>query len=158
MIKLPDGLTIPDVPLDIRYRGALKGLLERIRRLYESIYKNYGNDGLTLIRQTSEGYGADIAQRARKDEEAWDIERVGLYLVKVFNNMRSDGEVTERSGNRFAILVPRCPYPFDRPEICAAHTSMERALVKGLNPKLDYIIEKSIPSGDPFCLHVLTTA
>jgi hypothetical protein len=32
---------------------------------------------------------------------------------------------------------------------------MERALVKGLNPKLDYRIEKSVPAGDPYCLHVL---
>ena len=66
-----------------------------------------------------------------------------------------EGEVTEFSKHRVSIMVPQCPYPFENPEICAAHTSMERALIKGLNPELEYYIEKSIPAGDPYCLHVL---
>ena len=52
-------------------------------------------------------------------------------------------------------MVPQCPYPFNDVKICSAHTSMECALVKGLNPDLEYNIEKSVPAGDPFCLHVL---
>ncbi|NQU05041.1 MAG: hypothetical protein HQ568_03030, partial [Calditrichaeota bacterium] len=83
------------------------------------------------------------------------ISEVGLYLVKVFNNMRSDGEVTEFNDKRVAIQVPCCPYPFEKVEICRAHTTMERALVQGLNPALDYEIEKNIPAGDSVCLHVL---
>ncbi|MDP8229216.1 MAG: hypothetical protein P9M15_07170, partial [Candidatus Electryoneaceae bacterium] len=120
------------------------------------VYAKYGEDGLDLIREVSTSYGSEIAGRMRKKGEPWDINKVGLFLVKVFNNMRSEGEVTEFNDRRVAILVPHCPYPFDDPKVCAAHTSMERALVKGLNPQLDYIIEKSIPGGDPYCLHVLT--
>lgn len=33
---------------------------------------------------------------------------------------------------------------------------MERALVKELNPDMEYDIEKSVPAGDSHCLHVLT--
>ena len=84
-----------------------------------------------------------------------DIYRVGLFLVKVFDNMRSEGWIGEWSDNRVEIAVPECPYPFTDPKICRAHTTMEETLVKTLNPQLDYFIEKSIPEGDDICLHVL---
>jgi len=156
VIKLPNHIKIDEIPLEARYRGVLKGLLTRIKGLYEAIYARYGEDGLELIREVSTAYGNDVATHVRKGGDPWDIREVGLYLVKVFNNMRSEGEVTEFTENRVAIMVPCCPYPFEDKVICAAHTSMERALVKGLNPELEYIIEKSVPAGDPYCLHVLT--
>lgn len=156
MIKLPPDVFLEEPPLEARYRGVLRGLLTRIKDLYEAIYDRYGDDGLDLIRKVSSDYGSKVAASVRKDSKPWDIKRVGLYLVKVFNNMRSEGEVTEFNEKRVAIMVPQCPYPFKRTEICAAHTSMERALVKGLNPSLEYLIEKSIPAGDPHCIHVLS--
>jgi hypothetical protein len=155
MIKLPPGVQVEETPLDDRYRGVLRGLLTRIRGLYEAIYERYGDDGLELIREVSSNYGREIALRARHGGDAWDIKRVGLYLIKVFNNMRSEGEVTEFTDERVAIMVPACPYPFRDPKICAAHTAMERALVKGLNSNLEYDIEQSVPAGDAHCLHVL---
>lgn len=155
MIKLPPNVQIEETPLEIRYSGVLRGLLTRIRELYEAIYVRYGEDGLELIREVSSRYGSDVARRALKGDDCWDIQKVGLYLIKVFNNMRSEGEVTEFSKNRVAIMVPSCPYPFKDTKICTAHTSMERALVNTLNPELDYCIEKSIPAGDSYCLHVL---
>jgi len=158
MIKLPSGIEVDETPLDIMYRGVLRGLQTRIKRLYDAIYQRFGDDGLELIREVSSGYGDDIARKVLKGGDYWDIQRVGLYLVKIFNNMRSEGEVTEFTDKRVAIMVPGCPYPFEDAKICEAHTSMERALVKGLNPKLDYRIEKSVPGGDPHCLHVLVSA
>ena len=155
MIKLPQGVKIEEIPIDQMYRGVLRGLLTRIKTLYEAIYSKYGNDGLDLIREVSEQYGSGIAQRVRGNDEPWDINRVGLFLVKVFNNMRAEGEVIDFTDNRVSIMVPECPYPFNDTKICSAHTTMECALVKGLNPHLDYFIEKSVPAGDPFCLHVL---
>ena len=155
MIKLPKNVQIEEIPLEAMYRGVLRGLLTRIKVLYEAIYTRYGDDGLDLIREVSEQYGYDIAKRVRGNDEPWDINKVGLFLVKVFNNMRAEGEVTEFGKNRVSIMVPQCPYPFKDAKICSAHTSMERALVKGLNPVLEYNIEKSVPAGDPFCLHVL---
>lgn len=156
MIKLPPGVFIEEPPLEVKYRGVLRGLLTRIKGLYEAIYGRYGDDGLDLIRGVSSAYGNMVAASVRKDGEPWGIQQVGLYLIKVFNNMQSEGEVIEFNKKRVAILVPRCPYPFERTEICAAHTSMERALVKGLNPSLEYLIEQSIPAGDAYCLHVLS--
>ena len=156
MIKLPENVKINEIPIEARYRGVLRGLMTRIKGLYEAVYAKYGEDGLELIREVSIRYGDEIAKKVRKDSEPWEIQKAGLYLVKVFNNMRSDGEVTEFTANRVSIMVPTCPYPFERTEICAAHTSMEHALVKGLNPALEYYIEKSVPAGDPYCLHVLT--
>ncbi|RKY95502.1 MAG: hypothetical protein DRQ13_07005 [Ignavibacteriae bacterium] len=155
MIKLPKHVQIEEIPLEAMYRGVLRGLLTRIKVLYEAIYTRYGDDGLDLIREVSEQYGNEIVKRVRGNDEPWDINKVGLFLVKVFNNMRAEGEVTEFGKDRVSIKVPLCPYPFKDKKICSAHTSMECALVKGLNPDLEYYIEKSVPAGDPFCLHVL---
>lgn len=129
--------------------------MTRIKGLYEELYKRFGNAGLDLIRYCSASSGAAAAERARRDGDPWTVKQVGGYLVRAFNNMRSEGKVTEFNVHRVAIMVPRCPYPFTNPEICAAHTAMERALVKGLNPELDYRIEKCLPRGDAYCLHVV---
>ncbi len=158
MIKVPPHVQIEEVPLDVRYRRVLRGLLTRIKTLYDAIYERFGEEGLDLIRDVSTRYGQDIAQRALRGGPHWDIQTVGIFLVKVFNNMRSEGEVTEFTEERVAIMVPQCPYPFEDPRICAAHTAMERALVQGLNPSLEYSIEASIPGGDGHCLHVLKHA
>lgn len=155
MIKLPKDVRTEEIPIEAMYRSVLRGLLTRIKVLYEAIYNRYGDDGLDLIREVSEQYGNEIAKRVRGKDEPWNINKVGLFLVKVFNNMRAEGEVTEFGEKRVSIMVPQCPYPFKDPKICSAHTSMECALVKGLNPDLEYYIEKSVPAGDSFCLHVL---
>ncbi len=155
MIKLPKNVQIEEIPLEAMYRSVLRGLLTRIKVLYEAIYIKYGDDGLDLIKEVSEQYGSEIAERVRGYDEPWDIKKVGLFLIKVFNNMRAEGEVTEFGKTRVSIKVPQCPYPFKDAKICSAHTSMECALVKGLNPDLEYRIENSVPAGDPFCLHVL---
>jgi predicted ArsR family transcriptional regulator len=155
MIKLPADVQIEEIPVEVMYRSVLRGLLTRIKVLYEAIYTRYGDGGLDLIREVSEQYGKEIAERIRGNDERWDIKKVGLFLVKVFNNMRAEGELTEFGETRVSIEVPLCPYPFKDTKICSAHTAMECALVKGLNPDLKYCIEKSVPAGDPFCLHVL---
>ncbi len=155
MIKLPPGIEIEEIPLDRRYRSNLKGLLTRIRKLYEAIEDRFGEEGLALIRDVSRDYGREIGLRVRNRRGDMDIFEVGKFLIKVFNGMRSEGEVTEWTAQRVVISVPECPYPFKRPEICAAHTKMEEELVKTLNPGLDYIIETSIPRGDAECRHML---
>ncbi|MDP8208162.1 MAG: hypothetical protein P9L92_15965 [Candidatus Electryonea clarkiae] len=155
MIKLPPGIEVETIPLEKRYKSNLRGLLIRIRKLYEAIEDRFGEDGLDLIAEVSMEYGQEIADRVKAREGEMDIHAVGLFLVKVFNGMRSKGEITEWTDQRVCIMVPECPYPFTRPQTCKAHTSMEEALVKGLNPELDYVIEKCIPKGDSECWHVL---
>ena len=160
MIKLPPGITVTEIPLDKRYKSTIEGWTTRIRKLYDTIEDRFGEAGLQLIRDVSGEYGREIAARVRKryDGRELTIDEVGLFLVKVFNGMRSEGEILEWSEDRVTIMVPACPYPFTRPQVCAAHTTMEEQLVKGLNPNLDYVIEKCIPSGDDECWHVLKTA
>jgi len=155
MIKTPPEIEIPEIPLDKQYRSNLHGLLIRIRKLYEAIEDRFGEEGLVLIREVSTQYGQEIAARVSAREGEMDIHDVARFLVKIFNGMRSDGEILEWTDDRVVIMVPQCPYPFTRPEICAAHTAMEEALVKVLNPSLDYTIEKCIPRGDKECWHVL---
>jgi hypothetical protein len=155
MIKLPEGIEVEEIPLDKRYRSNLKGLLIRIRKLYDAIVDRFGEDGLKLIEDVSAGYGREISARVRAREGNMDLKDVGLFIVKVFNGMRSEGAISEWTEDRIAIDVDECPYPFTRCEICAAHTRMEEELVKGLNPDLDYVIEKSIPRGDELCRHVI---
>jgi len=155
MIRLPQGIEIEEIPLDKRYRSNLKGLLIRIRKLYEAIVDRFGEDGLRLIEEVSANYGQEISARVRAREGDMDLKDVGLFIVKVFNGMRSEGVISEWTEDRIAIDVNECPYPFTKCEICEAHTRMEEELVKGLNSDLDYVIEKSIPRGDELCRHVI---
>ena len=155
MIKLPPGIDYEPDPLDVRYRRNLRGILQRIKKLYDAIAGRFGDDGLQLIRDVSADYGREIAGRVREREGPMDIRQVGLFIIKMFDNMRAEGEVTEFTDERIAIAVLQCPYPLDRVDICKAHTAMEEALVTGLNPDLEYFIEKSIPGGDGVCIHVI---
>ena len=61
MIKLPENIKIDEIPVEARYRGVLRGLMTRIKDLYEAIYARYGEDGLELIRDVSGKYGNEIA-------------------------------------------------------------------------------------------------
>ena len=76
MIKLPPDVQIEAIPLEVRYRGVLRGLLTRIKCLYEAIYDRYGEEGLELIRQAGGSYGSRTASRVRHDGAPWDIQKV----------------------------------------------------------------------------------
>jgi hypothetical protein len=154
-IKLPQGVSLDLLPIEERYDSAVRGLMKRIKSLYDAIVDRFGDDGMDLIREVSTKQGRKIARSMLERGQPTDIRSVGLFLVKVFENVRGWGEVTEFTDQRVAIKIDECPYPFDRQEICQAHTTMEEQLVKGLNPDLDYVIEKCIPGGDEYCLHVV---
>ena len=155
MIKLPAGIEIEEIPVEKKYRSITNALIKRIKHLYDAIYEKFGSDGLDLIREVSTNYGLEIAERAKQKIKHPDIESVALFVIKVFNNLRGNGEVTEFNDERVVIRVYECPYPFDKPEMCEAHTSMEKALVENLGKDLKYYIRKSIPKGDAYCDHVI---
>lgn len=155
MIKLPKGIIIEEIPIENKYRSITNALIKRIKHLYDAIYERYGSDGLDLIREVSTNYGLEIAERAKQKIEHPDIKSVALFVIKVFNNLRGNGEVTEFNDKKVVIRVHECPYQFGKPEMCEAHTSMEKALVETLCKDLKYYIEKSIPKGDSYCDHVI---
>ncbi|MBC8276851.1 MAG: hypothetical protein H8E46_01355 [FCB group bacterium] len=143
------------IPQEKIYKGTIGGLTERIKKLYDAIYDRFGEEGLDLIREVSIEYGTQIAESVKAKQGVMDLKKTAALLVRIFNGMLADGEITEYDDKRVTIMVKNCPYPFTNPRICQAHTSMEEALVKGLNPDLDYVIEKCIPCGDSECWHVL---
>ena len=157
MINTGDHFKPAEIPLEKIYKGTIGGLTERIKKLYDAIYDRFGDDGLELIREVSIDYGNQIAEGIRNRQGEPGIKETAALLVRIFNGMLGDGEVTDYNDDRVTIMVRNCPYPFTNPKICKAHTSMEEALVKGLNPGLDYVIEKCIPAGDHECWHVLKT-
>ena len=67
----------------------------------------------------------------------------------------SQGKVVEFFDQRVVIREWECPYPWETPEMCQAHTQMEKTLVESLGKNLVYRISKSIPEGDAFCDHVI---
>jgi len=138
-----------------KYRRAVPGYMKRIRDLYEAIQDRFGEAGLELIREVSREYGERIARNVRKKGELEGLTAVGRYLLKVFDMVGGDWEVTEYTDDRLVITVRECPYPFTREEICRAHTCMEEALVTALDDRLTYRIGRSIPKGDACCEHVL---
>ena len=155
MIELPDNKKIEEVPIEKRYRSVTAGLTRRIKILYDAIYEKFGKEGLELIRGVGDKYGREIAERAKGKVKSRDLESVALYVIRVFNTIRGNGKVVEFSDRRVVIRVRECPYPWETPEMCEAHTQMEKTLVETLGKNLRYRIEKSIPKGDPYCDHVI---
>jgi len=83
---------------------------------------------------------------------------VAEYLLRIFDTVaRSRGLIStvEKGNDSVVITVDRCPLDFDLPEMCMAHTTMEKNLVETLNPGLTYRFGKSIPAGHPCCEHIL---
>lgn len=155
MIKLPENITIEEVPLEKRYRSAVAGLTVRIKTIYAKIYERFGEEGLDFIREISEQYGLELLERARKRIQGTDVKSVGLYIIRVFNTIRGDGEITELTDERVVIKVNKCPYGFTDVKMCEAHTAMEKVLVENLGANLRYYIPISIPKGDLYCEHVI---
>jgi len=140
-----------------KYRSAVAGLYGRLKSNYDSICEKFGDDGIDLIAEMSRRYGEEIAARANRSLTEKDITAVGEYLIRIFNTMGEGSIVTENSDHRVVIRVDHCPLNFTRTDMCLAHTEMETAVVRGLNPSLNYRIGRSVPAGDAYCEHILET-
>jgi predicted hydrocarbon binding protein len=157
MIEFPEDIDIKmeEMPIEKRYKSVTAGLIRRIKILYDAIYEKYGEDGLDLIRDVGRKYGLEIAQRAKTRVKPDDLKSTALYVIRIFNTLRGNGKVVEFSDKRVVIRVWECPYPWETPEVCEAHTQMEKTLVETLGKNLCYRISKSIPKGDPYCDHII---
>jgi hypothetical protein len=141
------------------YRSAVSGLYARLKSNYDFIYRKFGDDGIQLIADMSHEYGLSIAARARNRLENNDVTSVAGYLMRIFGTVgrgKSGFIKLLKVGNSRAVIkVSECPLHFDNPQICLAHTTMEKTVVEELNPDLTYRIGKSIPAGDAYCEHII---
>jgi len=140
------------------YRSAVSGLYGRLRSNYDFLYRRFGKEGLKLIEEMSREYGIRVAERAKERLSNNDLASVAEYLLRIFDTVARGRDLittAERDTDRVVIKVNRCPLDFDNPEMCLAHTTMEKTVVEVLNPRLHYRIGKSIPAGDSCCEHIL---
>jgi hypothetical protein len=140
------------------YRSAVSGLYARLRSNYDFLYRKFGNDGLKLIEEMSHEYGISVAKRAKAKLANNDLSSIAEYLLRIFDTVaRGRDMITtiEQGKDKIVIKVNRCPLDFDVPQMCLAHTAMEKTVVEELNPDLTYRIGKSIPAGDDCCEHIL---
>lgn len=140
------------------YRSAVSGLYARLKSNYDFIYRKFGYDGIEMITDMSREYGLSIAKRAKNRLESNDITSVAQYLMRIFGTVgwgKDATQITELNEIRVVIRADECPLHFDNPDICLAHTAMEKAVVEELNPDLSYRIGKSIPAGDTYCEHII---
>jgi hypothetical protein len=140
------------------YRSAVSGLYARLRSNYDFLYRRFGNEGLKWIEEMSREYGVSVAERAKSRLTNNDLDSVAEYLLRIFDTISRGLDMiatTEKGTDRIVIKVNHCPLDFDIPEMCLAHTAMEKAVVDELNPNLIYRIGKSIPAGDNCCEHIL---
>jgi hypothetical protein len=140
------------------YRSAVSGLYGRLKSNYDYLYKRFGEDGLKLIEDMSREYGFSIAQRAQKRLKNNDLDSVAAYLLRIFDTVTRGFDIVSTVVNdkdSVVIKVDRCPLDFRVPEMCLAHTTMEKTIVEKLNPRLTYRIGKSIPAGDSYCEHIV---
>jgi len=144
--------------LEQLYRSAVSGLYSRLRSNYDFLYRKFGDDGLKLIAEMSHEHGISVAKRAKTKIARNDLHSVAEYLLRIFDTVaRGRGLIStvEKDSDRVMIMVNRCPLDFDMPEMCLAHTTMEKTVVEELNPGLIYRIGKSIPAGDRCCEHII---
>jgi hypothetical protein len=140
------------------YRSAVSGLYARLKSNYDFLYRKFGNDGLLLIEEMSREYGHSVALRAKAKLPNSDLASVAGYLIRIFDTVTRGQNLTstiEENEDRVVIKVDRCPLNFINPEMCRAHTTMEKTVVEELNPCLTYRIGKSIPAGDTCCEHII---
>jgi hypothetical protein len=141
------------------YRSAVSGLYARLKSNYDFIYRTFGDDGIKLIADMSHEYGLSIAERARNRLENNDIASVAGYLLRIFGTVGRGKsgfiKLLKVDNSRAVIKVSECPLHFDNPQMCLAHTTMEKTVVEELNPDLTYRIGKSIPAGDAYCEHII---
>jgi len=141
------------------YRSAVSGLYARLRSNYDFIFRKFGDEGIKLIADMSREYGLSIAARARAKLKSNDIDSVANYLLRIFSTVsrgKSDfTELVKVDDSRVVIKASECPLHFDNPQMCLAHTTMEKTVVEELNPDLIYRIGKSIPAGDAYCEHII---
>ena len=140
------------------YRSAVSGLYARLRSNYDYIYRKFGDDGIRLITDMSREYGLAIAERARNRLNSTDLTSVAKYLMRIFENVYwGKGTICllEVSPTQVVIRVDECPLHFDKPEMCLAHTTMEKTVAENLNTSLSYRIGRSIPCGDAYCEHIV---
>ena len=131
--------------LEQKYRSAVAGLYARLKSNYDMIYEEFGDNGIKLIADMGHRYGLEVAERARKRVKGHDIRSVGEYVLRIFETAGEEIEVTEVSENRMV----------DKPEMCLAHTMMEKTVVEELSTNLTYRISKSISVGDSYCEHII---
>jgi hypothetical protein len=140
------------------YRSAVSGLYARLRSNYGFLYRRFGNEGIKLIEEMSREYGVSVAERAKSRMTNNDLDSVAEYLLRIFDTISRGRDIittTEKGKDKVVIKVNRCPLNFEFPEMCLAHTAMEKAVVNGLNSNLVYRIGKSLPAGDDCCEHIL---
>jgi hypothetical protein len=140
------------------YRSAVSGLYGRLRSNYEFLYRRFGKVGFKLIEDMSREYGLSVAKRAKAKLANNDLESVAEYLLRIFDTVARGRDMittAEKDKDQIIIKVNRCPLDFNDPEMCQAHTTMEKTVVEELNPNLIYRIGKSIPAGDNCCEHIL---
>jgi hypothetical protein len=140
------------------YRSAVSGLYSRLRSNYDFLYRRFGKDGLKLIEEMSREYGLSVSKRAKTRLVSNDLASVAEYLLRIFDTVARGRDLittAEMEKDKVIIKVNRCPLDFDLPEMCLAHTTMEKTVVEELNPNLIYRIGKSIPAGDYCCEHIL---
>jgi hypothetical protein len=140
------------------YRSAVSGLYGRLRSNYDFLYRKFGDDGLKLIAEMSREYGISVANRAKAKLANGDLASVSQYLHRIFDTVARGRDLiitSEEDKDKVVIKVNRCPLDFDNPQMCLAHTTMEKTVVEELNPNLTYRIGKSLPAGDSCCEHIV---
>lgn len=141
------------------YRSAVSGLYARLKSNYDFIYRKFGDDGIKLIADMSHEYGLSIVARARNRLENNDITSIAGYLMRIFGTVGRGKsgfiKLLKVDNSKAVIKVSECPLHFNNPQMCLAHTTMEKTMVEELNPDLTYRIGKSIPAGDAYCEHII---
>jgi len=120
--------------LEKTYHSAVSGLYARLRSNHDFMYGELGEDGIKLIAAMSRKYGLSIVERAKTRLEDNSLSSVANYLIRIFNTVirgkNGSPELLLVGDSRVVIKAYECPLHFNNPQMCLAHTAMEKTVVE----------------------------
>jgi predicted ArsR family transcriptional regulator len=131
-----------------------------LRLAVKSVKENYGEKGLEKLRRTFRQAGIELgnneASRLKiKKKNAIAYHNIVNEALKAFDIKH---EVVRLSETDYILRIYDCPHAknFIIPEACDVFLELDRGIVEGLSPKLEFKHTKHILRGDPYCEYVVT--
>lgn len=125
----------------------------------KSVKENYGEEGLQKMRETFRKAGVklgkDEAARLKlKNKDATAYHQIVNEALKAFN---INHEIVKLSETNYVLRIYDCPHAknFGFPEACDVFLELDKGIVEGLNPKLEFSYPKHILRGDSYCEYVV---
>jgi len=124
-----------------------------------SASENYGDEGIQRLRRTFRQAGVELGKNEVKrlkieNRDAKAYHRIVEEALKTFDIKY---ETVKLSETDYVLRIYGCPHAknFTSPEVCDVFLELDKGIVEGLNPNIEFELTKHILRGDPYCEYVV---